>query len=129
MAPVGLIVASLDLKLVRLLRGAMNAGCHPCGDIGPRRRHEPEPRFEPRKVFHPTPRFEPRKTIHVEPRVVETPSPAPAEPEQPTRLESPLQPPWKVAVWKCPIQPTPQIKVVVHRPDVVTKGSLIDFFI
>jgi len=44
---------------------------------------------------------------------------------------SPIEPPWKVLPWEeapCPAPP-PKIKVVPPPPDVIHKGSLIDFFI
>lgn len=137
-----LIVAAADLKLVRLLRQAMNpaatgpvAGIGPAptavcrGVVEPRIRIEPEPRIEPRQVHHPDPRIEPRPVIHPAPRVVDPPRAAPLEPEQPSRLSCPIQPPWKVRVWDMPLPPTPRIKLVVQQPDIVSKGSLIDLFI
>ena len=148
-ADVSLIVAGLDLKLVRLLRGAMagqlsafglnGVGAGPLGTrhIGPRPRIEPEPRFEPRKRIEPEPRFEPRKVIHPQPGIEPgpchpAPCQAPHEPEMPLRTRSPLEPPWRVVPWKPsapPAQPLPKVKLLIARPDVVTKGTLIDFFI
>jgi hypothetical protein len=140
-ADVGLIVAALDLQLVRLVRGAMagGAGGAPVSGLGPapnpallhaRRRVEPEPRFEPRPVIHPTPRFEPRPVIHAAPRVELQPCEPPHEPEVPVRAKSPIEPPWKVLPWEHPPeQPAPRVKLAIYRPDVVSKGSLIDFFI
>jgi hypothetical protein len=40
----------------------------------------------------------------------------------------PLQPPWKAPPWEAPIPPAPQVKLVQYRPDIITKGSLIDFY-
>jgi hypothetical protein len=141
-ADVGLIVAALDLNLVRLLRGAMAPNPHgkPVAFIGPaptsarlltRPRIEPTPRFEPRPVVHPTPRFEPRPVIHPRPRVEPTPAicEPPHDPEMPVRSKSPIEPPWRVLPWETPPQPTPKVKLAIYRPDVVSKGSLIDFFI
>lgn len=126
-----LIVAAMDLKLVRLLRQAMHPSCS-CGrsargNTAPA--HQPQPRIEPRRVIHPQARIEPRPVIHVPSRVIEQPSATPTEPEQPSRLRSPIQPPWKILPWQTPIPPRPKIKVVLHRPDIISKGSLIDFFI
>ena len=137
---VSLIVAALDLKLVRLLRGAMADNPHgqPVSGLGPaptnlsfgsRPRVEPEPRFEPRKRIEPTPHFEPRPVIRPEPRVEPPLCEAPHEPEMPSRLKSPIEPPWRVLPWEQPVQPAPKVKLTIVRPDVVSKGSLIDFFI
>jgi hypothetical protein len=100
--------------------------------VGPRFQFTPTPRFEPRRVYHPQPAFDRRDTIHIQPRVVDDlppPPKAPLEPEMPSRLKSPIQPPWKILPWKTPVPPQPQIKVIQRRPDIVNKGSLIDFFI
>ena len=138
-----LIVASLDLQLVRLVRGAMASPAdsgEPASGLGPaptiierrfrvqpepeilpRRRIEPEPYVEPRQVIRPADRFEPGGC---------EPVPAPFECYTPPK-RSPVEPPWKVLPWEeapCP-PPPPRIKVVVPPPDVVHKGSLIDFFI
>jgi hypothetical protein len=142
----GLIVASLDLQLVRLLRDAMHTADASAGrgtavsglgpapthierrfriqpepEILPRKRIEPEPRIEPRKVIRPADRFEPRESDLV---------PVPVECYKPCR-KSPIEPPWKVLPWEQPPCPRvePKIKVVVRPPDIVHKGSLIDFFI
>ena len=140
-ANVGLIVAALDLNLVRLVRGAMadNPNGSPVSGLGPapnptllhaRRRVEPEPRFEPRPVIHPTPRFEPRPVIRPEPRVELLPCEPPHEPEMPVRSKSPIEPPWKVLPWEQPPEPpAPKVKLAIYQSDVVSKGSLIDFFI
>jgi hypothetical protein len=134
-----LITATMDLKLVQSLVGAMravdgNPFCHgPLERMAARAearlRLHPTPRIEPRVVYHPQPRFEPRFTVHPQPRLAEQPPTAPVEPEQPCRLHSPIQPPWKVRVWEIPVQPAPKIKVVIHRTDVIHKGTLIDLFI
>ena len=142
---VSLIVASLDLQLVRLLRDAIRttdlSGAHKSHLIAredafePRRHIHPEPQIEPRPRVHPTPRFEPRPVIHPRPRndprdVIPAP---PCEPERPHDFKSPFEPPWRKVPWKtCPdAHPTarPVIKVAVYKVDTVSKGSLIDFFI
>jgi hypothetical protein len=144
-ASVSLIVASLDLQLVRLIRGAMRVadmqgGAGSSGlplasavnrDIQPRPKLKQQQQIEPRPVFHPTPYFTPRPVIHPQPRVVNPPpvACAPVEPEKAPRSHSPIQPPWKQLPWQTPIPPKPVIKTVVHRTDVVNKGSLIDMFI
>jgi len=140
------ITATLDLQLVRLLRGAMRVadveggklgccdpvGLDPCDRFERRPVIEPEPRIEPRMVFHPTPRIEPRPVIHPTPRVEETNNccpPPPCEPEPCAITKSPILPPWKTL--PCEIkQPAPvQIKMIVQHPDIHHKGSLIDLFI
>ena len=146
-ARVDLLVAALDLKVVRLVRDAirtteLSAGGVP-GPLGTivsplrleaRRRIEPELLIEPRVVYHPTPYIEPRPVIHPTPTyapapVCQPPCEPPTQPEDPCRPHSPIQPPWRVLPWKIPSQPPPKVKVVVIRPDIVSKGSLIDFFI
>jgi hypothetical protein len=132
------IVAALDLKLVRLLREAMRgadaaAGKGPLGTARRvlARRVEPEPRIEPRHVIRPEPRFEPRPVVHPEPKLPAAPAPTapPLEPEKPCKTESPIRPPWKVLPWQTPVQPAPKVKLIIRRPDIVSKGSLLDFFI
>ncbi|WP_428937988.1 hypothetical protein [Fontivita pretiosa] len=133
-----LLVAALDLKLVRLLRAAMRpAGeggpASPLGPapstIQPRHRIHPAPRFEPRPVVHPAPRFEPRPVIHPQPIVAPPATAQPPEPQPPRRLECPIQPPWRVLAWETPLPPPPKIKLIIYRPDTISKGSLIDLFI
>jgi hypothetical protein len=133
------LVAALDLKLVRSIRDAIRTADIESGrtgpngtfpQLGPRKVIEPTPRFEPRKVHHPAARFEPRPVIHPQPLYSQQQTLAPVEPEpQPCRTKSPLPPPWQQPVWKTPIPPPEQIKVHVHHTDVVSKGSLIDLFI
>ena len=134
-----LIVASLDLQLVRLLRGAMLAADLRGGQVGPscsaipsdhiepRDRYEPTPRFEPRHVIHPTPRFEPRPVYHdridIDVAASDTSSPVPQSVDR-----TPLPAPWHTPAWEMPLQPAPVVKVHVHRTDVHNKGSLIDLF-
>jgi hypothetical protein len=141
-----LLVASLGLKEVQLLRGAIRAadeqagpqhrfldadsfsasawgeqGCSPCyssPEILPRRVYHPTPRYEPRPVLHPTIRLEMRRCVE--------PSPVPIEP--PLRHEpNPIQPPWKVL--PMPIVPVRLVKVIVFRPEIMDKGRVIDCFI
>jgi hypothetical protein len=142
---VAAVVAALDLKMVRLLRRAMNGGCAPCGPIEtcpadefkPRKRHEPEPVIEPRKRIEPTPYFEPRLRIRPRPEIVSPPcaQSAPAAPvEAATRPSCPIEPPWKVLPWERgaafpPPRPVRKIKVFVSRPDSYCKGSVLDLFI
>jgi hypothetical protein len=145
-ARIELLVAALDLKLVRLLRDAIRTTAAAAGrgesvsGLGPapnnllaRRRIEPEPVIEPRKRIHPAPRFEPRTVIHLTPRVVDPPPAVcpPVEPEKCRIGKSLLAPPWKVPPWQHPVPVNPAIvvKVIKRKPDIVSKGSLIDCFI
>lgn len=145
-----LVAAVLDLELVRLLRQAIRvadlSGHKACDILGPGDCHDecdryepchhvcPEPKYEPRRHIHPTPVIEPRKVLHPAPRVVESEQelscPAECDAECPRPgSESPIQPPWKVLPWQEPAKPAVKIKVVRYRPDIIHKGSLIDFFI
>jgi hypothetical protein len=141
------VVAALDLKVVRLLRDAIRtteAAAHLAVSAAvdrfeSRQVHEPEPRFEPRPVVHPTARFEPRPVIHPTPRVDSPNYPvvvvevvAPCD-----ESKSPIEPPWRVLPWEdTPASPAPahvaqparRVKPPIRRPDIVSKGSLIDFF-
>lgn len=140
---VSLLVAALDLSLVRSIRSAMRAADLAAGGvpgplgtiqdrhtIHPQTVHEPEPRIEPRKVIHPTPHFLPRPVIHpVERYEILPPVPVRAEQtEHPVHLGAPLPPPWKQPIWETPIPPQPVIKVITLKPDIQNKGSLIDIF-
>jgi hypothetical protein len=143
-ARIDLLVAALDLKLVRLLRDAIRTTAAAGGrgqsvsGLGPapnnslaRRRVEPRPVIEPRRHIHPAPRFEPRIVIHPTPKVVEPPPAVcpPAEPEKARISKSLLVPPWKIPPWEQPLQPAIIVKVIKRKPDIVRKGSLIDCFI
>jgi hypothetical protein len=142
------VVAALDLKLVRLVRGAMNngpGGPAPAGLVGPaatfegRRTIEPEPRIAPRPVIHPTPRFEPRPVIRPEPRVDAPNCPCIVVEVvvDPCETKSPIEPPWRVLPWETAIepadaesltQPAHRVKPPIRWPDIVGKGALIDLF-
>ena len=137
-----LIVATLDLQLVRLLRGAMknaDAASAPVGSAGlpaaatfePRRVIHPEPRYDPRRVIHPTPRFEPRpvERSHKTCPDLNLPCSATCAPEPSHITKSPIEPPWKKLPWENPPTPARVIKLIVHRPDIASKGSMIDCFI
>ena len=141
---VSLVVAALDLQLVRLLRGAIctadlssrpggaGGAFGPAAVIEPRPRHHPDPLIEPRPRIHPTPRFEPRPVIHPTPRLEallnDAARSAPPSPCPPCPHTSPLQPPWKVLPWDQPPARPALIKVNVLRPDIHHKGSLLDLF-
>jgi len=131
---VNLLLAAMDLKLVQLLRGAMNAGggargiVHPTPRIEPRPVHHPDPRIEPRKTITPTPRFELRRVHRPEPKFESYQSLAPEQPKG-SPCSKVLPPPWKQPLTTLPVEPRPVVKKVEFAPDIVSKGSLIDFFI
>ena len=135
----GLLVAALDLKLVRSVVGAIRAAdaasakdrgtVAPAPRIDPRPAAHPTPRVEPRSHVHPCPVIERRRHVHLRPREeftppVPCPCPAPAD-----RGGFVLQPPWKVLPWQDRLPAPVRVKVVVVRPDIHHKGSLVDFFI
>jgi hypothetical protein len=138
-ASISLNVAALDLKMVQLITGAMRAvdngpgarlGVHvqPEPVIEPRRVFHPTPHFEPRTVYHPEPRFEPRPVMHPTPRV--EPEPFPCDPPPcPHKHCSPLPAPWEMPVWNTAPVHEAKIKIVVVRPDIHHKGTLLDCFI
>jgi hypothetical protein len=140
-----LLVATLDLKEVQLLRGAIRAADE---QAGPQHRfldsdsYSPSsrirecspcygsPEYLPRQVFHLKPRYEPRPVLHptarLEMRHCMEPGPVPILP--PVHAEpNPIQPPWKVL--PSPIQPVRLVKVVDLRPEIVNTGRVIDCFI
>ena len=145
---VGLVVAALDLKLVRLVRAAMQGGAGPAGGLGgtvhpapviePRRRIEPDPVIEPRPHVRPEPEFTPRQRLGgggLRCDCYQQSAPTSAEPvEKVSRSTSPIEPPWKVLPWELPldshrVRPLRKIKVIQPPPDMQCKGSLIDLFI
>lgn len=143
---VGLIVATLDLQLVRLVRAAMQSkgagggggAIHPQPVIEPRRRFHPEPKIEPRRHIHPEPSIHPalpEPNGPVRPRVWELSGAAPADPlEKIAHSPSPIQPPWKIRPWEAcddcdRARPVRKVKVIEARPDIRSKGSVIDLFI
>ena len=147
---VGLVVAALDLKLVRLVRAAMQNGVgggsaggaglvRPQPVVEPRRRIEPEPQFEPRPRVRPEPMFEPRaKLFGAVPSLGCRDACVPTTPTEPvekaTHSPSPIEPPWKVRPWEemrdaAVAPPVRKIKVIQVRPDIQCKGSVIDLFI
>lgn len=136
---ISLITAALDLQLVRLLRAATaddaamltqaRPSCQPPPEILPRRRIHPTPKFEPRPVVHPSPRFESRPVISPTPEEALLPPPQCVPDHAPCHGKLAIQPPWKVLPTEKPSQVAQPVKVVVHRPDIISKGSLIDLFI
>src|SRR5690554_5084706 len=123
-----LLLASMDLKLVQLLRSAMNnggaagpGGVGPVPTIQPRPVHTPEPRIEPRRVIDPTPHFAPRKVHHPEPRFEAPECPPPAPDPGPRCTRPVLPPPWKTVPLEQPVEPRPVIKQVRYQVDIVHK--------
>lgn len=139
-AAINAIIAKLDLDVVRGLRAALNddaklaLAAHALREarFEPRVRIEPEPVIEPRVRFHPTPHFEPRAVIYPRPRVAPLTDACPPCPPPPSEDAADgkcrIEPPWKVRPWEAPLPIKREVKVVQVRPDVVSKGSLIDFF-
>jgi hypothetical protein len=145
---VNLLVASLDLQLVRLLRSAIRvadlssgrglsaSGLGPAPNIEPRRRFCPEPDIEPRRVIRPEPRIEPRQVIHPEPRIECNPPQTaysleaidPASMQAICNHRSPIEPPWRVLPWEQPLPPQPVFKIMVKRPDIQPRGRLLNVF-
>lgn len=149
-ANVSLIVATLDLKVVKDIRGAIRSADiasgkgQPAAFIGPaptpppplgadqeariepRLVIHPDPLIEPPLVFHEAPRFEASAPVHVPVPIEVEPTPAPSHSSS---QKSPIQPPWAVMPWQTPVQIPPKVKVTIIRPDIINKGSLIDFFI
>ncbi len=130
-----LVVASLDLQLVRRLRSAMAGGNAACGTCHPGPRLEPRPaikptaEIEPRLRHEPTSRIEPRKVLHAEAEPAVVPPPPPLEPERSGFGPLPIQPPWKVLPWQQTPSPAPILKIILHPPDLGNKGTVLDVFI
>jgi hypothetical protein len=143
---VNLIVATLDLQLVRLVRDAMRAAdgaqgaglIRPAPVVEPRHRHQPEPVIEPRLRHRPAPVIEPPMKMRSGDAVwaytqCVSPVTEPVSTENVSRSTSPIEPPWKVLPWENRPLPAPRvvrnIKVIVGRPDIQSKGNVIDLFI
>lgn len=139
-----LIVAKLDLQLVRMIRQAIRTadaasgkgGGSPAAVIAPRPQIHPTPHFQPRPVIHPTPRIEPRLVYRpktIEPRLAPGISSLPPEaPRERSAHKLPIEPPWKVMPWQSPAPAAPaapKLKPVDKHPDVANKGTLLDVFI
>lgn len=153
-AVASLVVATLDLQVVRLLRDAIRttelsgqtppldpAGVPVDGPPPPVRHLHPEPVVEPTRHLHPPPIVEPREVIHLAPRIL-PPNPIgcpPCDGADPCARDghkSPVEPPWKVVPWdprfaaaRQPPAPAKVVKLVIRPPDSSHKGTLIDFFI
>lgn len=136
---VSLLLAAVDAQVINLVTTAMsatNAKTAACiarsaganKQVSPRPVHKPQPRVAPRPVHKPQPRIE-APTFQGPPTVKRT-STEPSNPEQPRRAaESLLPPPWKMPLWKVAPQPPVSVKPIVQRPDISTKGTLLDRFI
>jgi hypothetical protein len=143
LAAAALIPALAQLEVVTLLTQAMtavNASAN-CGGLPgplPERDLCCEPRagycvaqhvcYAPRHVIHPTPRYLPRPVIHPTPLVEPDDSPVPCNPLPMCPIAAGPQPPWKTLPWQDPVPPAPIIKIVVRQPDMLTRGTMIDFF-
>ncbi|HZK81549.1 MAG TPA: hypothetical protein VFC46_10790 [Humisphaera sp.] len=139
-----LLVAALDLHLVQDVIGAIRAAdaaeavakaspFAPVPTIESPRHIHPDPIYVHPRVIHPDPRYAPRPIVHCEPHVEQTNTrlaliessdkPAPAH------SNCPIQPPWAVLPYQTPAKPPAQIKIVLYRTDILTKGTLLDVFI
>ncbi len=136
---VGVLVAALDLALVRSITSAVQANLIAAGGVpGPLGTIEmpgPFPRgrtdsyeIGPREVIEPTPRFLPRLTHEPDPRVVD-PGIIPIHPEQPSRLEAPFEPVWKQLPPVDEKRTVTQVKYAVVRVDLHRKGTMLDIFV
>jgi hypothetical protein len=136
---IALLVAALDLQLVRLVRGAMADGA-PAesgiravdrAEISPRFSIEPEPDIQPRRSISPEPEIEPRLVMHPDPAIERTPTlyAGPTEPEHHRDDRNPIQAPWEVLPWEQPLPVVNEVhivKVLRYRPDRFRRGVLID---
>ena len=106
---IALVVASLDLKLVQLLRQAIrvadlsgvkeNGPLHPEPEILRRKHIEPQPLIEPRRHIHPQTEYEPRPVIHPRLRVEPAPPTATASAGRAKRCMSRRSPSTDSATW------------------------------
>ena len=147
---ISLLVATLDLKMVKGIRDAIRTAdiasgkCFPVTAIGPapncclgrgddcfeHRRHiEPQPVYEPRRHIHPTPRYEPRPVIHPTPRIAAECKPMPVCPEVAPEHKLLPEPPWKCFPWKNPTPAPEFIKKIVQVNDKKHRGQILDLFI
>jgi hypothetical protein len=90
-------------------------------------------------VLHPTPRYLPRPVIRPQPYYAPVPWPTREAPgvakswgsheaaAAPSMEQAPT-PPWKVLPWPEPVKIAPKIKIVIREPDILRRGTLIDFF-
>jgi hypothetical protein len=144
---VELIVAISDLAVVKDIRNAIRANLIAAGGIeGPlgniEMPHPPPPtrNFEPEIRFHRTPLVAGVTTYDRPPivridRVTDTRAVTPAnrieeiecEPRRNAK-EGPLVPPWRMPLVPENAGVRPVIKCPPPPPDVINKGSLIDFF-
>ena len=126
-----LLVAAMDLRLVRLIRGAIaenrvgTAGPRvkpggDGGDLSAAATYEPSPRFAPRAVYTPEPVT----------RVPEVSAAAPPRPEESRDVPAAFGPPpapWQAILrekaWNRPVAPPPPAE---PPPAVVRPGGLID---
>jgi hypothetical protein len=138
-APVGILVAAIDLQVVQSVIAAIRTAdrqtlaylptiANP-NDTYCSQTITPEPRYLPRPVIHPTPRYLPRPVIHPEPRVEQSCILPPSPHARVPHITPGPQPPWKILPWQEPAIPPDVIKITVRPTDTVTKGTLIDLFV
>jgi hypothetical protein len=138
-----LIVASFDLKVVQLIRGAMRAAdlqgqrdalMVPAPTIEPRPHLHPDEVVEPRRHIHPAPVYDNPQLIHQKARVALEPNDSTHSIPQssdapPAKTSSPIQPPWKVLPWPQPISSRQTVKVHRLHTDVSHRGAMLDLFV
>jgi hypothetical protein len=140
-----LIIASSELKVVSLLRDAINAGLPKTGPLGtippganphtPRPHlkfsNDPQPRVGAPTVLRPQDRFEPRTVIHPEPTIESLPPQYATCPEAGASKPStnPIQPPWKTLPWPRQDVAVIEPKVIRQTVDLIHKGTLLDLFV
>jgi len=136
-ANLSLLVAAIDLQVVRLIRGAiaddgpMSVRGVDRADISPRVSITPEPDIEPRRTITPEPFIEGRPVYHPDPAIEPLPTlyAGPAQPEHACRHANPIEPPWKVLPWEQPLPPAERqqvVKVLRYRPDRLRRGVMVD---
>ncbi|HEX8342234.1 MAG TPA: hypothetical protein VF624_15125 [Tepidisphaeraceae bacterium] len=142
-----LAIAITDLKVVSLLRDAINSGLPKTGPLGtiPPGANPATPRPHQKfgggatfdrtapagPVIRPSARFEPRAVFHPDPRIVELPS---LLVEPPPLGDAPRRTCAIPPVWKTlpPVEapgPCAAAKVFTQKVDLITIGTLLDLFI
>jgi hypothetical protein len=138
-----LLVAGLDLSLVRLLRQAIRtADLSAAASAGTghavvdRSRNQAAVRtvlkIEKEKV--PAATFEPCAKNYAHPRLAELQPYTPSRPVLPVDSKFTIQAPWKVLPWPKPARPTLPpgqhvIKTNAHRADESSVGRMLDLFV
>jgi hypothetical protein len=149
-----LVIATMDLSIVKLLRDAMRTAALTGAATAPAEgvyAQRPGDRYEPGHgasaqgyaPFNAQPTCPApcgdlaaaRPATAVDPTRIALQDLAPDRVEQraadsatPTALPPVIQPPWRTVPWEEPMPPRKIVKVVVRPPDIVRTGRLIDFY-